>query len=179
MGFGVDFDETEFLPDSEMNLIDEPNTVVKIRHSGTGAENWINQLETFAPNALAFSMVKFAHEDKNTSSYIIQELNDRGRLKAVGNSINLHLQIVSTFLHEYKSLIRRIEDSARIRPGISGNGKTLLGEPLVLDFPRPLRDFETFVKEMISCKEPLKVWGIVEDVGERRVHIEGVDLHTG
>ena len=54
-----------------------------------------------------------------------------------------------------------------------------MGEPLVLDFPRPLRSFETFVKELTSCTEPLKVWGIVEDVGTQQVHIEGVDLHTG
>ncbi len=179
MGFGVDFDETEFLPASETNLIDEPNTVVRIRHSGTGAENWINQLEKFAPNALAFSMVKFAHEDKNTRSYIIQELNEWGRLKAAGNSINLHLQVVSTLLHEYKSLILAIEEFARIRPGISEHGKTLLGEPLVLEFPKPLRNFETFVKELVSCREPLKTWGIVEDVGKQQVQIEGVDLHTG
>jgi hypothetical protein len=179
LGFAVDFDETEFLPAAETNLPDEPNTVVKIRHSGTGAETWINQLEKFAPNALAFSMVKFAREDKSTKSYIIQELNERGRLKAAGNSINLHLQVVAALLHEYKSLIVGIEESARIRPSISKNGKTLLGEPLVLDFPRPLRNFETFVKELISCKEPLKIWGIVEDIGKQRVHIEGVDLHTG
>ena len=179
MGFGVDFDETEFLPDSEMNLIDEPNTVVKIRHSGTGAENWINQLETFAPNALAFSMVKFAHEDKNTRSYIIQELNEQGRLKAAGNSINLHLQVVSNFLNEYKSLILAIEDSGRIRPRLTGTGKTLLGDPLVFDFPKPLRNFEAFVKELVSCKEPLKIWGVVEGDNQRRVQIEAVDLHTG
>ena len=50
---------------------------------------------------------------------------------------------------------------------------------MVLDFPKPLRNFKAFVKELTSCKEPLKIWGIVEDVGEQRVHIEGVDLHTG
>jgi len=179
MGFAVDFDETEFFPASETNLMDEPNAVVRIRHSGTGAETWVSQLEKFVPNALAFSMVKFAREDKNTRSYIIHELNERGRLKAAGNSINLHLQVVSTLLHEYKSLILGIEESVRIRPSISENGKTLLGEPLVLDFPKPLRNFEMFVKELVSCKEPLKIWGIVEDVGKQRVHIEGVDLHTG
>lgn len=179
MGFAVDFDETEFLPPSEANLVDEPNAVVSIRHSGTGAETWVKQLEKFAPNALAFSMVKFAREDKNTQSYIIQELNERGRLKAAGNSVNLHLQVVSTLLHEYKSLILAIEESARLRPGILDSGKTLLGQPLVFEFPKPLRNFETFVRELVSCKEPLKIWGIVEGLGEQRVHIEAVDLHTG
>jgi len=179
MGFAVDFDETEFLPVSEANLMDEPNAIISIRYSGTGAENLVTQLEKFAPTALAFSMVKFAREDKNTKSYIIQELNEHGRLKAAGNSVNLHLQVVSTFLHEYKSLIVGIEESARLRPGISDAGKTLLGEPLVFDFPKPLRNFELFVRELVSCKAPLKIWGIVEEIGEKRVHIEGVDLHTG
>lgn len=179
LGFAVDFDETELFPKRESELIDEPDAVVKIRHGGTGAEAWLRQLENFAPNVLAFSMVKFSREDQATRSYIIQELNELGRLKAAGNSINLHLQIVSTFLHEYKSLVLAIEESARIRPGLSGNGKTLLGEPLVFQFPQPLRDFETFVRELVSCKEPLKTWGIVEEVGHRKVQIEGVDLHTG
>ncbi len=179
MGFAVDFDETELLAAPETDFLDEPNAVVKIRHAGTGAEVWLRQLETFAPSALAFSMVKFAREDKTTRSYIIQELNEQGRLKAAGNSINLHLQVVSTFLHEYKSLILAIEESARIRPSLAGNGKILLGEPLVFDFPKPLRDFTGFVKELVSCKEPLKIWGLVEEAGRKGVQIEGIDLHTG
>lgn len=179
LGFAVDFDETELFPKRETELIDEPDAVVKIRHGGTGAEAWLRQLENFAPNVLAFSMVKFSHEDQSTRSYIIQELNEWGRLKAAGNSINLHLQVVSTFLHEYKSLVLAIEESARIRPGLSGTGKTLLGEPLVFEFPHPLRDFEAFVRELVSCKEPLKTWGIVDEVGQKRVKVEGVDLHTG
>jgi hypothetical protein len=179
MGFAIEFDETEFWPTSETSLIDEPNAIVSFRHSGTGAEAWVRQLEKFAPDALAFSMVKFAREDQNTRSYILQELNERGRLKAAGNSVNLHLQVVSTLLHEYKKMILAIEEFARLRPGVSDGGKTLLGEPLVFEFPKPLRNFEIFVKELVSCKEPLKMWGIVEDCGKQRVHIEGVDLHTG
>jgi len=177
MGFAVDFDETAFLPPTEMTLDEEPNAIVRIRHSGTGAETWLQHLESFAPNALAFSMVKFTH--KNPQSYIIQELNEQGRLKAAGNSINLHLQVVSNFLNEYKSLILAIEDSGRIRPRLTGTGKTLLGDPLVFDFPKPLRNFEAFVKELVSCKEPLKIWGVVEGDNQRRVQIEAVDLHTG
>jgi hypothetical protein len=124
-------------------------------------------------------MVKFSREDRSTDSHIVQELNERGRLKAAGNSISLHLQVVSSFLHEYRSLILDIENVARIRPGLDDDGKTLIGEPLVFSFPKPLTEFKTFVKELVSCKEPLRIWGLVEEVGEERVHIEGVDMHTG
>jgi hypothetical protein len=179
MGFAVDFDETALLPSREDRFEDEPNAVVKIRHGGTGAEVWLRKLEEFASNVLAFSMVKFSREDQSTGAYIIQELNERGRLKAAGNSINLHLQVVSMVLHEYKSLILAIEDHARVRPGIIGTGKTILGEPLVFDFPSPLRDFNAFVRELVSCREPLRMWGIVDEIGSDRVQIEGVDLHTG
>jgi len=179
LGFAIDFDETTFLPARRENLEDEPNAVVKFRHGGTGADTWLRYLETFAVNALAFSMVKFSQEDKTTGGYIIQELNERGRLKAAGNSINLHLQVVSTVLHEYKSLILSIEDSARLRPALTGNAKTIVGEPLTFDFPSPLRDFKAFVRELVSCREPLRTWGIVEEAGSKRVQIEGVDLHTG
>lgn len=179
MGFAIDFDETELLPCQEDGFADEPNAVVKIRHAGTGADAWLRRLEEFASNVLAFSMVKFSREDSATGSYIIQELNERGRLKAAGNSINLHLQVVSMVLHEYKSLILAIEESARVRPGLLTNGKTIIGEPLVFSFPTPLRDFKMFVKELVSCREPLRMWGVVEESGNDFVHIEGVDLHTG
>jgi hypothetical protein len=177
LGFAVDFDETVFL--SKEDVTSEADEIVKIRLVGNGADRWLRHLEAFAPPVLAFSMVKFLREDRSTDSRIIQELNERGRLKAAGNSVSLHLQVVSFFLHAYKSLILDIEKFARIRPSFDRNGKTLLGEPLVFSFPKPLAEFETFVKELVSCKEPLRTWGLVEEIGGRLVHIEGVDLHTG
>jgi hypothetical protein len=179
LGFAVDFDETTFLSSAHPDLATESNEVVKIRLGGTGSDRWLHQLENFDPTVLAFSMVKFSREDHPTHSRIVQELNERGRLKAAGNSITLHLQVVSLFLHEYKSLILGIERVARIRPSLDNNGKTLIGDPLVFSFPTPLADFETFVKQLVSCREPLRTWGIVEEIGHDRVHVEGVDLHTG
>lgn len=178
-GFAVDFDETELLPASESRLIDEPNAVVKFRFGGTRAELWLTELEKFAPDALAFSMVKFSRQDQAARSYIISELNEHGRLKAAGNSINLHLGTVALFLHQYRSLIAEIESFARLRSQGAGEGGVLLGSPLVFQFPRRLRDFRSFVKELVSCREPLKIWGAVEEVRKDFVQIEAVDLHTG
>jgi hypothetical protein len=125
-------------------------------------------------------MVKFAREDQATRSYIIDELNERGRFKAAGNSFDLHIQTVSRFLHSYRSFILEIEDAARIRSRGDGEGGGLLeGEPLVLEFPRPLRNFDAFVRELVSCRAPLKIWGVVDQVREDFVQIEAVDLHTG
>ena len=123
-------------------------------------------------------MVKFSREDEATSSYIINELNERGRLKAAGNSINLHLETVSLFLHNYRSLISTIEEFAHIPSQKVTEGGPLLGNPLVVEFPKPLGSFESFVKELVSCREPLKIWGLVEQVREDFVQIEAVDLHT-
>jgi len=179
LGFAVDFDETQFLAESESHLINEPNAVVKFRFGGTRAEVWLDELERFAPDALAFSMVKFAREDQATRSYIIDELNDRGRFKAAGNSFDLHIQNVSRFLQSYRSFILEIEDVARIRScGQAAGGGLLEGEPLVLEFPRPLRNLNAFVRELVSCRAPLKIWGLVDQVREDYVQIEAVDLHT-
>jgi hypothetical protein len=179
LGFAIDFDETAFLAARSESFENEPNAIVKFRHGGTGAEGWLKHLESFATDVLAFSMVKFSQEEKTTGAFIIQELNERGRLKAAGNSINLHLQVVSSVLHEYKSLIESIEEFGRVRPSLDRSTKTVIGEPLVFDFPSPLRDFTAFVRELVSCREPLRMWGIVEEVGNTRVHVEAVDLHTG
>jgi hypothetical protein len=177
-GFAVDFDETALLPASESHLIDEPNAVVKFRFGGTRAETWLTELERFAPDALAFSMVKFSRQDQGDDSYIITELNEHGRLKAAGNSINLHLGTVALFLHQYRSFIGAIESFGRLRSQGEGKGGLLLGDPLVLEFPDRLRDFRSFVKELVSCREPLKIWGVVQEVRRDFVQIEAVDLHT-
>ncbi len=180
LGFAVDFDETEFFPASESRLAQEPDAVVKFRFGGTRAHAWLSELERFAPDALAFSMVKFAREDPQTESYIINELNERGRFKAAGNSFSLHIQAVSKFLHSYRLLVTQIEDFARIYSCGDGEaGGSLEGDPLVLEFPKPLRDFGSFVRELVSCRAPLKIWGIVNEVRKDYVHIEAVDLHTG
>jgi hypothetical protein len=177
-GFAVDFDETHFLPASESHLIDEPNAVVKFRFGGTQAQTWLTELERFAPDALAFSMVKFSLQEQEGRSYLIAELNERGRLKAAGNSISLHLATVAKFLHQYRSLIAQIESFGRLRSQGTGDGGLLIGDPLVFEFPKPLRDFRSFIKELVSCREPLKIWGVVEEVRTNLVQIEAVDLHT-
>ena len=177
-GFAVDFDETQFLPASESRLIDEPNAVVKFHFGGTRAETWLSELERFAPDALAFSMVKFSLQDQEGKSYLIAELNERGRLKGAGNSISLYLATVAQFLHQYRSLIAKIESFGRLRSQGKGDGGLLIGDPLVFEFPKPVRDFRSFVKELVSCREPLKIWGVVEEVRGDFVQIEAVDLHT-
>lgn len=178
-GFAIEFDETKLFPGSEKDLIEEPNGDVKLRFGGKRAEKWLVELERFAPDVLAYSMVKFSRQEDDGRSYIITELNDRGRLKAAGNSISLHLGVVALFLDRYRSLIAEIEAFGRICSHQRGEGGMLSGNPIVLDFPQPLRDFRAFVRELVSCREPLKIWGVVEEVRSNLVKIEAVDLHTG
>ena len=178
LGFTIDFDETRLSSPAvaEEELLRDPDAVVKIRFGGTGAEALVRKLNEVVPNAMAFAMVKFSRDDSSTGSYIISELDHRGRLKAAGNSVNLHLQTVSEFLHGYKSFIMAIEEVAKIHTKQTGE---LIGSPIILEFPTPLKDFEGFVKALVSCKEPLKLWGLVNPIREDFVQIDGVDLHSG
>ena len=178
LGFTIDFDETRLSSPSaaEEELLHDPDAIVKIRFGGTGAEALVHKLNEVVPNAMAFAMVKFSRDDSNTGSYIISELNQSGRLKAAGNSVNLHLQTVSELLHGYKSFITAIEQVAKIHTRETGE---LVGNPIVLEFPTPLRDFNGFVKALVSCREPLKLWGLVNPIREDFVQIDGVDLHSG
>lgn len=178
LGFTIDFDETRLSSPSvaEEELLRDPDAVVKIRFGGTGAEALVRKLNEVVPNAMAFAMVKFSRDDSSTGSYIISELDHRGRLKAAGNSVNLHLQTVSEFLHGYKSFIIAIEEVAKIHAKETGQ---LIGSPIILEFPAPLKDFQGFVKALVSCKEPLKIWGLVNPIREDFVQIDGVDLHSG
>jgi hypothetical protein len=176
LGFTIDFDHTRLSSTSSEPLMQEPDAVVKIRFGGTGADALVKKLNEVVPHAMTFSMVKFSREEVGTGAYLISELDGRGRLKAAGNSISLHLQTVSTFLHEYKSFILSIEETSRI---IAAKDGRLTGSPVVIEFPKPLTDFSGFVRSLVSCKEPLKIWGLVNQVREDFVMIEGVDLHSG
>lgn len=178
-GFAVEFDETRLFPASESQLTEEADAVVKFRFGGTRAEAWLTELEKFAPSVLAFSMVKFSRQEDEGRSYVITELNDRGRLKAAGNSISLHLGVAALFLDQYKSLIGEIESFGRLCSSQKGDGGVLSGNPIVLEFPQPLRDFRSFVRELVSCREPLKIWGVVDEVRNDYVQIQAVDFHTG
>ena len=177
LGFTIDFDETRLSSPAlaEEEILNEPDSVVKIRFGGTGAEKLVRKLTEVVPNAMAFAMVKFSRDDPSTGSHIISELDQRGRLKAAGNSVSLHLQTVSEFLHGYKSFIEAIE---RVSIYTKQTGE-LMGGPIVLEFPTPLRDFKGFVRALVSCKEPLKLWGLVNPIREDFVQIDGVDLHSG
>jgi len=178
LGFTIDFDHTRLSSPgvAETELLHDADAIVKMRFGGTGADALVQKLSEVVPNAMAFAMVKFSREDAITGSYLISELDQRGRLKAAGNSISLHLQIVSAFLHQYKEFIVAIEKAAQMS---STQGGRLTGAPVVLEFPTPLSDFRGFVKSLISCKEPLKIWGLVNPVRDDFVQIEGVDLHSG
>ena len=173
-GFAIDYDETRFATLDEESAVDDPDVVVKFRHRGTGAESWISKFQELAPDAMAFSMVRFAKADWNTGSSIVNELDELGRIKATGNSINLHLQSVALLLDRYRTYINQIEDIARIRV----RGNALDGYPVVFHFPKPVAQFEAFVAELLSSKEPLRIWGIPEWIRKDLVYVEGVDLHS-
>lgn len=178
LGFTIDFDETEFLPPEEADSINEPNATVKIHHRGTGADVWLRNLSTFAGRAMAFSMVRFSVQDPTTDSYLISELNYWGRFKAAGNSISLHLACVASLLKTYSNYIESIEARFRLRPN-DGEDGIIDGDPIVIDFPAPIRSFEFFVDRLFSSGEPLRIWGIPEWIRKDFVRAEGVDLHSG
>lgn len=177
LGFTIDFDHTRLSSPSaaEGDLLRDPDAVVKIRFGGTGAEALVRKLNEVVPNAMAFAMVKFSRTDSHSGSYIISELDQRGRLKAAGNSISLHLQTVSELLHQYKAFIVSIEKAAKIHSSENGG---LEGSPILIEFPTPLRDFQGFVKALVSCREPLRMWGLVNPIRGDFVQIDGVDLHS-
>ena len=58
-------------------------------------------------------------------------------------------------------------------------GAQLTGAPIVLRFSRPIPDFELFLEQLFSAREPFRLWGIPVLTDLDRAEVEAVDLHVG
>ncbi len=53
------------------------------------------------------------------------------------------------------------------------------GAPIMIEFSQPIPDMSLFLDELLSSRDPFRLWGLAEDLGEDTVAVEAVDLHVG
>jgi hypothetical protein len=179
LGFNVDFDQDLFLSEGVSGQLREQAVVFKQRYWGTWGENLYNFLATTPLSGmLCLSAVKYSISDPVSGAYIQNQLNAQGRILATGNSISLHLGAVNHLVNLYAQMIQALEKELRLAFVHGDGGDDLHGYPLTLRFSTPVPDLSGLVGEILSCREPVRFWGVVSHEEKDFVRAEVVDLHS-
>jgi hypothetical protein len=179
LGFNVDFDQGLFLSEGAAESLQEQADVFKQRYWGTRGEKLYEFLsKTPFRGVLCLSAVKYSISDPASGAYIQNELNAQGRIKATGNSISLHLGAVNHLVNLYAQMIQTLEKELSLAFVHGDGGEDLQGYPLTLRFSQPVPDFSGLVKEVLSCRDPVRLWGVVSHEQRDFVRAEVVDLHS-
>lgn len=179
LGFNVDFDQALFLSPTAPQDAQDQGVVFKTRYRGNRGDSLFDFLssQAFSP-MLCLSAVKYSVSDATSGTYIQNELNASGRIMATGNSISLHLGAVNHLVNLYAEMIQTLENELSLAFVRGNYGDELHGYPLTLEFSQPVLDFHGFVKEILSCREKTRLWGVVTHEETGFVRAEVVDLHS-
>jgi hypothetical protein len=179
LGFNVDFDQALFLsPAAQQEALDR-SVIFKTRYRGNRGDRLFDFLSSQSFNPmLCLSAVKYSVSDSASGAYIQNELNASGRVMATGNSISLHLGAVNHLVNLYAEMIQTLESELGLAFVRGDNGDELQGYPLTLEFSEPVLDFQGFAKEILSCREETRLWGVVTHEEPEFVRAEVVDLHS-
>jgi len=179
LGFNVDFDQGLFLSEGAPDELQEQAAVFKSRYWGTRGEKLYEFLsKTALSSVLCLSAVKYSISDLASGAYIQNELNAQGRIKATGNSISLHLGAVNHLVNLYAEMIRTLEKELSLAFVHGDGGDDLQGYPLTVRFSEPVPDFMGLVREVLSCRDPVRLWGVASHEEKDFVRAEVVDLHS-
>lgn len=157
---------------------------LKVQLSGADAEallDYISNDERYR-SAVSFDSVQALLEDPDLGC-VIEGVNRMGRFAVSGNSLEFHLQFVRTVVQRYRHLVtlcekRAISWHAFDAASDDGAGGTVAGGPIVIKFSRPIADVTRFVNELFAVRQPFRLWGLPQIVGDI-AEIEAVDLHVG
>ncbi len=137
----------------------------------------IRALEGYA-GAIAFDRVAVTASESNYG--VVREgVNRQGRFVATGESFELHQVVVRGVVRRYRRLIEAIEGRGLAWAELPRGGAAMTGAPIVIEFSQPIPDMTLFLDELLSSRDPFRLWGLAEDLGEGTVGVEAVDLHVG
>jgi hypothetical protein len=151
---------------------------LKLRVRGRAAASVLQLIETRYRTAVSFSGVAINATDEDLGS-VDEAISRDGRFVANGDDFGFHQTIVRRVVDRYRRFIEGVEHRTTSWVELPGGGAELHGEPVVLRFSRPIPDLELFLEQLFSAREPFRLWGIPQMIGEHMAEVEAVDLHVG
>lgn len=187
-GFGIKFDSTIYqLPDDDASSDDSEwsplnNRLISMSlKTPRGARAQLEKLRSAGvfPYASALSWVRVRVANDSSDGVALEDITYYGKFTARGSSFTDHQHLLATVRDEYEASVVRLEQSAAIGATPRGTGLEIRGEPLVLSFPKPLRNLDEIIPRMFTSAEPYRFWGVPRRANRRLIRVHAVDLHVG
>lgn len=129
-------------------------------------------------HAVSVDHLTFSADDPDLG-HVKEAVNRYAQFTASGDSFALHQEVVAGVIDRYRRFVEAVEArSIRFSPFGDDGGGQVAGGPIELRFSRPLPNVAAFLAELVSSREPFRLWGI-----DRADHgygeCDGVDLHVG
>ena len=128
--------------------------------------------------ALAFDHVGFVAADADFG-VISEAVNRLGQFAAVGDSFELHQEVVRGVVDRYARLVRLVEARALTFEPLPAGGLRPAGGPILVRFGRTIPDMDVFLDGLFSAREPFRLWGVPEETHDGVWSVDAVDLHMG
>jgi hypothetical protein len=163
------------------DFLGEEAPASRLRLRAVGAES--DQLLDFISSndryrsAVSLGGIELALDDGD-NGHLREAVTRRGAFAASGDSLELHLQFVRRIVTRYSHLVTLLEHRALWFERLDSGGGTISGEPVLVEFSRPVPDMQRFVDELLAVRQPFRLWGIPRIDGDV-AEVDAVDLHVG
>lgn len=178
-GVRLTYDADQVFPgefiDEELKFSD-----LSMNTTGRGASDLYNLLDR-SEDIEDYLAVYSVNIDRQVNGDLIRERirSDGSFTTKGGTSVQLHVDTVNQVRHNYQELLTRIEEEHLIKSGASDIGGAAQGSPVVVHFSHPVQDIETFLESIINARDPFRLWGHIEQLGDQYYAVDAVDMHNG
>lgn len=152
---------------------------LSVRSSGRGTGTLFDILDSHEELSSFLSLASVGIKREVDGSFILERVTHNGRFTTSGgNSIQLHLDTVAEIKRRYATLLERIEENHRLSYQSREHGTGMSGAPLVIELDNEIEDVREFIENIITAKNPLRLWGAKTQLDEQYWKVKGVDLHN-
>lgn len=152
---------------------------LSVRSSGRGTGTLFDILDSHDELSSFLSLSSVGIKRNVNGSFILERVTHNGRFTTSGgDSIQLHLDTVAEIKERYATLLRKIEENHRLSYESQEHGTGMDGTPLVIELDNEIEDVRQFIENIITAKNPLRLWGAKTKLDDQYWKIKGVDLHN-
>jgi hypothetical protein len=152
---------------------------LSVRSSGRGTGTLFNILDSHEELSSFLSLSSVGIRRQIGSSFVLERVAHNGRFTTSGgDSIQLHLDTVDEIKSRYATLLHNIEENHRLSYESLEHGARIDGHPLVIELDNEIEDVREFAENIVTAKNPLRLWGAKLRLGEQYWKVKGVDLHN-
>jgi hypothetical protein len=152
---------------------------LSVRSSGRGTRTLFDILDSHEELSSFLSLSSVGIKREVDGSFVLERITHSGRFTTSGgNSVQLHLDTVAEIKQRYASLLGRIEDHHRLSYTSGNHGVRMSGTPLVIELDNEIEDVSEFIKNTVTAKNPLRLWGAKTKLDDQYWKVKGVDLHN-